>query len=235
MDRLGLALLLLTMCLALVALSGASASAAGGGAKSLWKPLSGAQMTAMGAGHTQQIHATSMKTYSLNASGMRAALKNAPLEFTAASRQHPVIIELPNPKGKLQKFAVSYSPIMMPKLAAKHPDIRTYSGRGLTNKTADVRIAMTPLGFNASVRGSTGSWFIDPVYHNSQAVYGTYWAAHLTNTHGNFIEREDTSFDKAQPWMSRVGKARTMGPDLSSGNTLKIYRLALVSDPSFAA
>ena len=47
-----------------------------------------------------------------------------------------MIIELPNPKGKFQKFAVSYSPIMQPKLAAKHPKIRTYSGRGITDNTA---------------------------------------------------------------------------------------------------
>ena len=124
---------------------------------------------------------------------------------------------------------------MMAKLAAKHPDIRTYSGRGITNKTADVRIAMTPLGFNASVRGSTGSWFIDPVYHNSQAVYGSYWAAHLTNTHGNFIEREDKSFDQ-EPVVDEERRQRaSAAANLSSGNTLKIYRLALVSDPSFAA
>ena len=40
---------------------------------------------------------------------------------------------------------------------------------------ASIRISMTPLGFNASVRGRAGSWYIDPYYHLDQSVYASYF------------------------------------------------------------
>ena len=79
---------------------------------------------------------------------------------------------------------------MAPGLARKHPEIQTYSGVGLTDKSATVRIAMTPLGFSASVRGAHGSWFVDTLYHLDRSTYVSYYAKDLKNTHGNFVERE---------------------------------------------
>ncbi len=122
-------------------------------------------------GRQAQIQATHMKTYSLDSTGMRLALAGAPAEFTAAGRTSSTVISLPSPTGKYARFRITQSQIMMPALAKRHPEIRTYSGRGIDDPTATIAIAMTPLGFNASVRGATGPWFIDPLYHLDQSVY----------------------------------------------------------------
>ena len=51
-----------------------------------------------------------------------------------------------------QRFEVYEAPIMEAKLAAKHPDIKTYAGRGIDDPTATIRADTSPLGFHASVR-----------------------------------------------------------------------------------
>ena len=46
---------------------------------------------------------------------------------------------------------------MEAKLAAKHPDIKTWAGRGVDDRTATIRADITKLGFHASVRSSDGA------------------------------------------------------------------------------
>src|SRR5262249_25500497 len=150
-----------------------------------------------------------VRTYSLNAAGMRAALSKAPMEFTAAARRSPAIISLPAPNGEFQRFKVVYSPVMMPGLARKHPDIRTYSAAGNDDPTAVGRFAMTPLGFDALVRGS-GTWLMDPYYHLDQSLYASYY---LHDTPGSDFSEETSKIDgtKAEAVAGRAKSAIAAG------------------------
>ena len=60
---------------------------------------------------------------------------------------------------------------MAPGLAKKHPDISTYRGRGIDDRTATIHADLSHLGFHASIRSSKGAWYIDPYYHLDQSVY----------------------------------------------------------------
>ena len=57
----------------------------------------------------------------------------------------------------------------------KHPEIKTYSGRGIDDPTATIHADLSPLGFHASVRSPNGAWYIDPYYHLDQSVYASYY------------------------------------------------------------
>jgi hypothetical protein len=104
------------------------------------------------------------------------------------------VLSLPNPRGEFQDFAVQESPIMEPGLAARHPDIKTYSGRGIKDRTATIRFDLTPLGFHASVRSAQGAWYIDPYYHLDDSLYASYFGRDLIeNPHGTFVERDADS------------------------------------------
>src|SRR4051812_7047049 len=46
------------------------------------------------------------------------------------------VVALPNPAGGFQRFLLRRSSVMAPGLAARHPDIHTWSGRGIDDKTA---------------------------------------------------------------------------------------------------
>ena len=82
---------------------------------------------------------------------------------------------------------------MAPGLAAKHPEIKTYSGRGLDDPTATIHADLSPLGFHASVRSAAGAWYIDPYYRLDQSVYASYYGRDVQPRRRSatpFVERD---------------------------------------------
>ena len=112
---------------------------------------------------------------------MRGAAKS----LTGAAGS-PAILELPGPNGGIQRFRVHESPIMEPGLAARHPEIKTYAGRGLEDATATVRADLGPRGLHASVRSAAGGWYVDPYYRNDDSVYVSYFTR---DAHENAAEQ----------------------------------------------
>ena len=100
---------------------------------------------------------------------MEATLEDAPREDTAAAVEDPLVVSLPAPDGSMQRFALQESSVMEAGLAAKHPDIKTYAGRGIDDPTARIRTDLTPAGFHASVLQPRGAWYIDPTYRQARA------------------------------------------------------------------
>lgn len=145
---------------------------------------------ASSSGQQIEVQPKRFRAFTLNREGMQRALASAPREFTAAARQGTFILSLPSPTGEFKRFSVHDSPVMEPGLAAKHPDIKTYAGNGIDDRGATIRFDLTPLGFHASVRGPSGTWYIDPFYHLDQSVYVSYFREDLDNSHGVFTEHE---------------------------------------------
>jgi hypothetical protein len=125
----------------------------------------------------------------LDLSGMKAMAASAPLEPADAATLAPtLVISLPHPDGSYQRFVLAESPIMEAGLAAKHPEIKTYKGRGLDDPTATLRMDITPLGLHASVRSPNGGWFVDPYYMGDTSLYAAYGRADLVNPRGPLRE-----------------------------------------------
>ena len=79
---------------------------------------------------------------------------------------------------------------MEPALAARHPEITTYSGTGIDDRTASVRADLTPLGFHASVRSASGGWYIDPYYERADSLYASHYTRDA-ESNDTFVERDD--------------------------------------------
>ena len=126
----------------------------------------------------------------LDRAGMAQLLARAPHEKAQSAKQSDLIISLPHPEGGYQRFRVVDSPVMEPELAAKHPEIRTYAGRGIDDPSATLRMDISPLGLKASVRSPNGAWYVDPAHHLDDSVYTSYHARDLSNRHGVFKEGE---------------------------------------------
>jgi trimeric autotransporter adhesin len=125
----------------------------------------------------------------LDQRGLAAALAGAPRERSRDARERPLVLSLPDPDGGFQRFALHESPVMEPGLAAKHPEIKTYSGRGLDAPATTIRLDLTPLGLHASVRGPQGMWYVDPTEPRDPAVYRTYFGRDVVeNPHGAMAE-----------------------------------------------
>ena len=128
-----------------------------------------------------------MPTFTLDRGAIAAALDAAPASLEPGDR--PVRVTLPAPNGGFERFEVAETTVMAPKLARLHPEIRTYAGVGVDEPRAGVRITLSPLGLQASVRGGRfGAWYVDPVYRRDTSLYGSYVGADLINRHGPLIE-----------------------------------------------
>jgi hypothetical protein len=157
--------------------------------------------------------------FTLNQPLMKSKLDKAPAARAAQAQE----VLLPTPEGTFQRFSLVDSPVMEAGLAAAHPEIKTYSGKGIDDTTATVRADLTPLGFHASVRSERGQWFVDPYYHLDQSLYASYYGHDLSSA-GPLVENEEVE--------SLVQDL----PAVEAGPVVKLrtYRVALVTDPSYA-
>ena len=112
-----------------------------------------------------------VRTLILDHRALAAVMAGAPRERGRAAREQPLVVSLPAPEGGFQRFAVHESPVMEPGLAAMHPEIKTYSGRGVDSPATTIRLDLSPLGFHASVRGPQGMWYIDPTAPLDPSLY----------------------------------------------------------------
>ena len=190
-------------------------------------------------GQQVAVPARRFRSLTLNRGAMEQTLSTAPLEFKATSQgaTASITLALPAPDGGFQRFTVNESPVMEAELADRHPDIRTYSGRGIDDPSATVRFDLTPLGFHASVRGQSAHWYIDPYYHLDQSVYVSYFRRDLANQHGAFSDEIEETAETLLEGADTTKQAKpslATSPLLATGAQLRTYRLALITDPGYA-
>jgi hypothetical protein len=194
--------------------------------KTPWAKISGNLATAR-ASRPTDIRASRLAAFTLDRTLLKSELDRAPRERAATARARSLVVSLPTPDGGFQRFELVDSPVMEAGLAAKHPEIRTYAGKGLDDPSATVRADLTPLGFHASVRSERGVWYVDPYYHRDQSVYASYYGHDLANPDEPPAELEDV--ESAASVLDEVAPT-VAGPAVR----LRTYRLALVTDPSYA-
>ncbi len=136
----------------------------------------------------------------------------------------PVEVVLPTPAGTFQRFELVDTPVMETGLAARHPEIKTYAGRGLDDPTASVRADLTPLGFHASVRSQRGQWFVAPYSRRDQGLYASYYGHDLPPA----APLRESGVQYAGQHLQPVTVGT--GPVVR----LRTYRLAIITDPSYA-
>ncbi len=156
--------------------------------RAYWVDIKGAAPAASARGAEVEVKAQRFRSATLDRSSLGALMATAPMERSAAARQNPLVVSLPDPDGGFQRFAIVDSPIMEPGLAAKHPQIKTYAGRGIDDPSATLRADVSQLGFRASVRSSKGSWYIDPYFRLDDSLYASYYRRDVPNNRGPFIE-----------------------------------------------
>ncbi|HEX7357001.1 MAG TPA: hypothetical protein VF270_04760, partial [Ignavibacteriaceae bacterium] len=127
--------------------------------QNLWQDIDQSQIVPVG---QRYIIPQSYRTVTLDIEGMRNFLTDAPLEFSNESKSKSLVLSLPMPDGTMQKFSILESPVMASELAAKYPDIKTYTGKGIDDSYASVKLDLTMHGFHAMIFTAEGNIFIDP-------------------------------------------------------------------------
>ncbi len=183
--------------------------------------------TAARSGARAAVRPERFQALTLDRAALAGVLAEAPPQ-SAVADSGSLTISLPTPTGDFERFAIQRSSVMEPGLAARHPEISTYSGTGIDVPGSTVHLDLGSLGLHASVIGPDGAWYVDPYYHREQSAYASYFGRDLPNTHGSFVERDGPL--QLDP-LSDFGAQAQAAP---STVQLRNYRLALASDPSYA-
>lgn len=86
--------------------------------------------------------------YSVNTDLLKSLLINANDKF---SGQSGIMLQFPNLSGELETYEVWENSNMEPSFQAKFPEIRSYVGKGITDKTAQINFSLSPLGIQTMV------------------------------------------------------------------------------------
>lgn len=168
------------------------------------------------------------RTVELNVPHLEDVLKQAPMEFTEASKTEKVVLSLPMPDGTSSRFYIVNSPIMEPELAVKYPEIQTYAGQGIDDPTATVRFDLTPAGFHAMILSENGTVFIDPYSKGNIDNYISYYKKDFIvpeSKRGEFICNFEPDFDIAK----EISELMLTNNLKYSGTQLRTYRLAVAT------
>ncbi len=150
--------------------------------------------------------------------------------LSRATATEPVTLAIPGPDGKTVRFRVERTSLMQSKLAAAHPEIVTFAGRGVDDSST-IALDLTPMGFHASVRpaGVQGAWYVDPAYNGrGTTTHLSYYGAALPAAAQRRTEGETRAI--------RSTVHAKLASDLAAGSLVerRFFRLALTSDPSYA-
>ncbi len=110
------------------------------------------------------------KLYDLNISDLRQEL----FSVVDNSTRHTTIISLPNVDGQIEEFEMVEASNFEPALQARFPEIRAFSGKGLTDKYATLKLSISPQGIQTMLfRTDKPNEFIE-AYSQDHTVYAVF-------------------------------------------------------------
>jgi len=113
---------------------------------------------------------TEYRLFNLNIAPLRQQL------FSVVDKQskQSTIISVPNVDGTLEQFEVVEASNFEPALQAKFPEIRAYSGRGITDRSATLKLSISSQGIQTMVfRAEKENEFIE-AYSADHTVYAVF-------------------------------------------------------------
>ena len=90
------------------------------------------------------------------------------------SSRHSTVINLPNAEGQIEEFEVFEASNFEPELQNRFPEIRAFSGKGITDKSAVLKLSISPQGIQTMVfRTEKENEFMEP-YSSDHTVYAVF-------------------------------------------------------------
>lgn len=178
----------------------------------------------------RQIVPQSFRSLRLDRMRPKAELARAPLEQTQRVQASQVTLLLPLLGGSFGNFRIVESPVMESALAAKYSEIKTYLGQGIDDPSATARLDLTPKGFHAQIISPEGTAYIDPF----QPGDVDYYIAYRKHDHTRG-ERGICAVTGEPIAAGSTQKVNAFSPAVSSGATLRTYRLAMAATGEYTA
>ncbi|MEP7263644.1 MAG: reprolysin-like metallopeptidase [Bacteroidota bacterium] len=169
------------------------------------------------------------RTFSFDIIRLRSYLTSAPMEFSAETKtaSSQLILKIPMPDGTISRFSIVESPMMEAGLASQFPDFKTYSGQGIDDPAATLKLSITRFGLHVMILSPKGSFFIDPFDQFSSENYICY-------NKKDFTARQFVC-ETADDFKNNINNKQDAFPSLnkSHGTQLRNYRLALAATAEY--
>ncbi len=155
------------------------------------------------------------RLFNLQHDNLRQAL------MRAVDGRSSIRVSLPNAEGALEEYEVFEASNFEPDLQARFPEIRAFSGRGLTDRAATLKLSFAPQGLQTMVfRPGRATEFIEP-YSSDHKVYAVFTSQ---RTPGRLPWSCSTPEDRLAVTLDE--QLNGAGTTLRSGGDLKTLRLA---------
>ena len=187
-------------------------------AQTIWQDVSESSITPS---NERYIIPASYKTYAIDLLATVNLLNNAPKEFSVDILSGGLLINLPMPDGNMHKFSVVESSLMPNTLAAKFPNIKSYVGQGIDDKTASVRFSVDHNGFHAMIISASQTVYIDPYSLNDTEYCITYFKKDFYATNAKVRDSECVI------QRSTIDYSSQSAVPGQSGDVLRTYRAAI--------
>ncbi|MES2812134.1 MAG: zinc-dependent metalloprotease family protein [Bacteroidota bacterium] len=147
-------------------------------------------------------------------------LRNALFASLTNKSSQKIIITLPNANGQIEEFEMYEASNFEPELQARFPEIRAYSGKGITDKYATLKLSISPQGIQTMVfRADKANEFMEP-YSQDGKTYSIYKSQRNKGSLPFTCSTEDNEL------MSDVNKQLDNQVVLSNDGKLRTMRLA---------
>lgn len=158
--------------------------------------------------------------YRINHDVLETVLARVPSEGLRSE----VLLSVPTPDGSFRVFRIERSSVMGEKLAARYPDIATFSGQVVGGEPATIRVSRTSRGFHATVVSTDGVFFVERESHGERDRYV------ITRAEGPLAEGfECLSQSFGAQSLSRLEDFSIMALTPSGDGVLRRYRLAVAA------
>ncbi len=171
---------------------------------------------------------------SRNVSAKQGYRVSADLESFAAefSVGDDLLVSLPLPDGSTATYQFSRSSVMADELAAKYPQIQTFTAKDIDNPANRGSFDLTPHGFHGMFKHN-GEWvFIDPEMRNDTGSYIAYFskdAEALVGRTADTVLNHSLSDHDGEASRSIFSSRPVLG------DTLRTYRLAISASAEYTS
>src|SRR3954466_460515 len=139
-------------------------------AQDYWRPHTDGARIATDKAVARLAFPTDFKLFDLNFTPLR----NEVFRVAGNTSAHSTVISLPNADGQIEQFEIKEASNFEPALQAKFPEIRAFSGKGITDKYATLKLSISPQGIQTVVfRTEKENEFIEP-YSADHTVYSVF-------------------------------------------------------------
>ena len=166
-----------------------------------------------------------------NTNLIRQQLSLAPMEFTSGAINTNITFKIPMPDGRVLSFKMVESMVMDPALATQFPSIKTFSGQGIEERDAILKVSISPNGFHAMILSPKGNVFIDPLEPGNTNDYIIYFRNDFKEYRSFNCELDGLPV-KSNRTYQQIANGQA---NKTHGTQLRNYRLALACTGEYAA